>query len=238
MRTNRVAMLLGALLVFLSGIAAPAQHARAATGTVTYVGFRKQTIAADFVGSTLTGVTVENRAGGAVISLAPTGLATGANQKRYGVKSYSYGTLVSPIFDAAYPFDTAIASWNALTPSGTWVEIELRAFRPSDGQWTKYYTMGIWASGTTTIKRQSAAGQGDADGSVATDTLRLRGDQLATRYQYRLTLFTTGRRLSPTVRLVSVVTSHSSEEAWGLDLESDRQAWGTELNVPQGSRMM
>ena len=238
MRKDRIALLLGTLLVFFSGITAPAQHARAATGTVPYVGFRKQTTAAEFAGSTLTGVIVESRGGGAAISLVPTGLATGTNLKRYGVKSYSYGTLVSPIFDAASPFDTAIASWNALTPSGTWMQIELRAYRPGDRQWTKYYTMGIWASGTTTIKRQSVAGQGDADGSVATDTLRLRGDQLATRYQYRLTLFTTGRRLSPTVRLVSVMTSASSEEARGLDLESDRQVWETELNVPQRSQMI
>ena len=238
MKVARTGMLLFALMSLLASIVAPSGSVRAATGTSPYVGFRKQTTAAEFAGSQLQGVSVESRDGAAAIRLAASGLATGTNTRLYGVRRYSYGTLESPVFDALYPFDTAIMSWNALTPPGTWIQLELRSYRPTDGHWTRYYTMGIWASGTTTIKRRSVAGQGDSDGSVATDTLRLRGGPVYTRYQYRLTLFTTGRGASPTVRLVSVMTSNTASEPNGLNLESDRQAWGVDLAVPQRSQMI
>ncbi len=210
----------------------------AATGTVPYVGFRKHTTAGDFAGRTLKGVEVENRAGVADVNLAATGLMTGSNKKMYGVKTFSYGTLVSPKLEAARPFDRAIASWNATTPRGTWVQLELRAFRPSDAHWTKYYNLGIWASGTETIERRSVNSQGDADGLVSTDTVRLNGVAAYTKYQYRLTLFTTDRRASPSIRLVSVMTSDSAKEGAGLNLASDQQAWGTDLDVPMRSQMI
>jgi hypothetical protein len=217
---------------------APHSSAGAATGASPYAGLSKQTTAADFAGSALSGVVVGTRDGRADVRLAASGLATGSDKKLYGVKGYSYGTLESPIYDAAHPFDTGIASWNARTPAGTWVQMELRAFRPVDAHWTKYYNMGVWASGTETIQRRSVDGQGDADGFVATDTLLLYGQAAYTRYQYRLTLFTTDPALTPTVSLVSVLTSDSSREAAGLDVASDRQAWGTDLRVPQRSQMI
>src|SRR4051812_40055894 len=108
MTRQRIGILLGTLIVFLTAIVAPAERLQAATGTAPYVGFRKQTTAPDFAGSTLTGVTVENRSGAAAITLDPQRLTIGRYNRSYGVKNYSYGTLVSPVFDALYPFDTAI----------------------------------------------------------------------------------------------------------------------------------
>lgn len=238
MTRRRIGSLPCILLMFLTAIVAPAERSQAATGTMAYVGFRKQTTAADFAGSALSGVTLENRSGAAAIMLDPPRLTIGRYNRSYGAKNYSYGTLVSPIFDAIHPYDTAIASWNALTPPGTWIQVELRAFRPNGAHWTKFYNMGFWASGTSTIKRSSVTGQGDADGSIATDTLQLRGAELATRYQYRLTLFTKDRAVSPTVRLMAVMTSQKAEEPNGLNLVSDRQAWGVELAVPRRSQML
>lgn len=239
MLTFRAIKLLLVLTILVSGLAVPLSTTSAATGTQPYVGLRKQTTAADFAGSRLVGVEIQSRDGAADINLAASGLAFGDNKKLYGAKkSYWYGSLESPVYDAAQPFDTAIASWNALTPLGTWVQVELRVFRPGDAHWTKYYNMGIWASGTETIQRHSVNAQGDTDGYVATDTLFLRGAPAYTRYQYRVTLFTTDLRASPSVRLISVMTSDSYKEAAGLDIASDREAWGQDLNVPMRSQMI
>ncbi len=159
---------LGFLLA--SVLLSPSSAARAATGTQAYVGFHKQTTAADFEESTTSGVVVGTDDGHANVHLAGSGLLTGANKKLYKVKSYQYGTLESPVFDAAHLFDTVIPSWNATTPEGTWVQLEMRAWRAADAHWTKYYNMGYWASGTETVERSSVNSQGDADGFVATDT--------------------------------------------------------------------
>ncbi len=44
--------------------------------------------------------------------------------------------------------------------------------------------------------------------------------------------------MSPSVSLVSVTTSDSEKETGGLNIASDREAWGTELNVPMRSQMI
>lgn len=202
------------------------------------IGFRKHASAADFAGSSLRGVTIEAN-NGADIHLAASGLTFAEDKELDGAKKgYWYGSLESVVLDAAHPFDTAIASWNANTPVGTWLQLELRAFRATDHHWTTYYNLGIWAVGTETIQRHSVTAQRDADGCVSTDTLLLSGDPVYTRYQYRLTLFTRNQRVSPHVWLVAVVTSDSSREAGGLNLASDQHAWGTDLNVPQRSQMI
>jgi len=202
-----------------------------------YVNLVKHTDVADFANSALNGTLLNERDGRAEIRLDPAKLRRGTNPGGKP-KQYWYGTLESAVLDVAQPFDTAIASWNGSTPKGTWLQVELRAYRTTDDHWTKYYNMGVWASGTETIARRSVTGQSDADGTVATDTLLLKGTARYTRYQYRVTLFTTKPQVSPSVRLLAVLTSDSARETAGLALESDREAWGRELNVPQRSQMI
>lgn len=227
------------MLLILSLVISPIASTQAATTVVPYVHLTRHAVASDFAGSTLSGVTVGTEQGRADIALATTDLSMGSDKKLYGAKgTYMYGTLESVVLDSSVPYDTVIPSWNAETPEGTWVQVELRAYRPGDGHWTKYYNMGIWASGTETIERHSVEGQGDADGFVATDTLLLYGQPVYTRYQYRLTLFTKDAEVTPRVSLVSVMTSDSYREPAGLELESDRQAWGVDLAVPQRSQMI
>lgn len=99
-------------------------------GITPYIGLRKQTSVADFSGSRLAEVVVADSEGRDDVRLAASCLSTGGDATLYRVERYEYGTLESPVFDAAHPFDTAIVSWNAQTPPGTWLQIELRAYRP------------------------------------------------------------------------------------------------------------
>ena len=211
----------------------------AAAAVQPYVSLRRHVTPAHFEQASRTAVVVENRSGRAHLRLASSGLLTGRDATLTGTSApYYYGRLTSPKTTSAQPFDRIITSWNAVTPAGTWVKVEVRAYRPAESRWTRFYTMGVWAQGTGTIKRHSVAGQGDADGSVDTDVLRLTGGAVCTRFQYRLTLCTTDRTVSPGVDLVAVMTSNSAKEAAGLPVYSDRQAWGRDLNVPRRSQMI
>jgi len=59
---------------------------------------------------------------------------------------------------------------------GVWMRRRPPALEPAQmqargsGRETKWYTMGIWASGDGDIHRTSVGGQGDADGFIAIDT--------------------------------------------------------------------
>src|SRR5215211_4789875 len=59
------------------------------------------------------------------------------------------GTLTSRVYDSAHK-DTFIPSWNARTPSGTRLRMEIRV--RSGGNWTRWWDMGVWAKGADTIK--------------------------------------------------------------------------------------
>ncbi len=184
------------------------------------------------------GVALEGRGGTSRLVLASLAqLRKGSIETSEGAAARACwsGTVESPVVERDQPFDTAIPSWNALTPAGTWLQIDLRV-RLGDGRWTPYYTMAVWASGSETVRRHSVDGQDDADAEVLTDTLRLRAGRTGRAFQYRLTLSTADARSTPSVRSVSVVTSDSRREPTGLASPGEQTAWGRELPVPERSQ--
>ncbi|MFJ8108462.1 peptidase C39 family protein [Streptomyces sp. NPDC096132] len=123
---------------------------------------------------------------------------------------WEYATWTSPVHRLAVPATEAIASWNASTPAGTWLQVELKATY-SDGTDTPWYVMGRWASGDQDIRRTSVDGQTDGRSTVWTDTLSLgdasTGLRLAS-YRVRLTLYRRpGTTLTPTVWRLGVMGS-------------------------------
>jgi hypothetical protein len=87
-------------------------------------------------------------------------------------------TWTSPVFTPGFGLTELVASWNAQTPPGTHIRVSMSAQR-TDGTFTKWYTMGIWAFGDDDIERTSVGGQGDADGYVAIDTFFAKDHPLA-----------------------------------------------------------
>ena len=127
-------------------------------------------------------------------------------------RSYDVGTWTSPVVDVSYPIDQAISSWNAVTPTGTWVETSFRGRYP-DGTWSKWYVLGRWTSGMDyaagDIHRTSLNGQGDTDGTVLTDTFASRKKRQPVAFQTRVGLLRpAGTSTSP--RLDAVTTMSSS----------------------------
>ncbi|OON82034.1 peptidase C39 family protein [Streptomyces tsukubensis] len=108
--------------------------------------------------------------------------------------TWEYARWTGPEHRLTVPATEVIASWNAHTPAGTWVQVELRATY-SDGTFSPWYVMGRWASGDDAkvdIRRTSVDGQTDDRSTVYTDTLSIddagSGLRVAS-YRLRLTLY-------------------------------------------------
>ncbi|MGW6569785.1 peptidase C39 family protein [Streptomyces sp. NPDC054975] len=140
----------------------------------------------------------------------PAGVTDYADPHTGTTSTWEYATWTSPVHTSSVPATEVIASWNAATPPGTWIQIELRGTY-SDATATPWYVMGRWASGDGDIRRTSVDDQGDGRSSIWTDTFSVddpaSGLRLAA-YQLRLTLHRTpGTRLTPTVWRVGAMAS-------------------------------
>ncbi|MFF7338247.1 peptidase C39 family protein [Streptomyces sp. NPDC008163] len=124
--------------------------------------------------------------------------------------AWEYATWTSPVHRSRVPATEVIASWNAETPAGTWIQIELSG-RYSDGTETPWYVMGRWAAGDADIRRTSVDDQSDGKSSIWTDTFSVDDAASGLRllsYRLRLTLYRTpGSRLTPTVWRVGAMAS-------------------------------
>ncbi|MFI1355775.1 peptidase C39 family protein [Streptomyces sp. NPDC020898] len=116
--------------------------------------------------------------------------------------AWEYATWTSPVHRLAVPSTEVIASWNARTPAGTWLQVELTGTY-SDGTATPWYVMGRWASGDQDIKRTSVDDQTDDRSTVWTDTFAIDDPATGLRlvsYRLRLTLYRKpGTTATPTV---------------------------------------
>ena len=78
-------------------------------------------------------------------------------------KTYDRTTWTSPEVQTSFGLTELIASWNATTPPGTWVEVAM-AGHTDLGTTTKWYVLGRWGSGDDTsagdIHRTSVASPG------------------------------------------------------------------------------
>jgi hypothetical protein len=152
----------------------------------------------------------------------------------YNGGRFLYGWITSPPTPIAPPFTQAVASWDATTPRGTWLEMRLRV--RVNNRWTRWYVMGVWALGTEIVVRHSADSQQSTHtpkARVDTDTLILQ--QAATALQLRVVLFTTRARVSPTLRLAAVTTSDAPANPTTF-LPGNPQLWGHVLSVPEISQ--
>ncbi|MCX0242754.1 peptidase C39 family protein [Streptomyces drozdowiczii] len=124
--------------------------------------------------------------------------------------AWEYATWTSPVHRSTVPATEVIASWNAETPAGTWIRIELCG-RYSDGTETPWYVMGRWAAGDADIRRTSVDDQSDGKSSIWTDTFSVDDAASGLRllsYRLRLTLYRTpGSRLTPTVWRIGAMAS-------------------------------
>ena len=152
-----------------------------------------------------------------------------------GSGEYSYGTWTSGVTRLSFAFEELVASWNARTPAGTWIQVEVRP-QMLDGHWSKWYILGRWTYGDVDFHRTSVGGQGDADGYVAIDTWFAK-DHAAIAYQLRLTLFRrVGSAAAPSVSRLSAIASNLTNQKNTFPSATTMTGTPVDLRVPQYSQ--
>jgi hypothetical protein len=183
-------------------------------------------------------------AAGTVVSPAGLTLGTPVGATDYkdphakSKRTWAYGTWTSPLTGVGFDASELIASWNADTPAGTWIQVELQGTYTT-GRTTPWYVLGRWASGDADIKRTSVDKQGDKTSSVWTDTFAIddvTAGVLLRAYQLRLTLYRDpARTASPVVRMLGAMSSNVPAR-FTVAPSAGHIAWGTELPVPRYSQ--
>ncbi|MDQ0814533.1 hypothetical protein QFZ63_006247 [Streptomyces sp. B3I7] len=166
----------------------------------------------------------------------PAGRTDYADPHTGRTSTWDYATWTSPAHTLSVPATEVIASWNAHTPAGTWIQTELSG-RYSDGTDTPWYVMGRWAAGDQDIRRTSVDGQSDGRSSVWTDIFAIddaaSGLRLAS-YRLRLTLYRVpGTRKTPTVWRLGAMGSDVPDR---FTVPASTPGHAGELRVPRYSQ--
>ncbi|MFF6994214.1 peptidase C39 family protein [Streptomyces sp. NPDC008313] len=150
--------------------------------------------------------------------------------------AWEYATWTSPVHRLGVPATEVIASWNARTPAGTWLQVELMGTY-SDGTDTPWYVMGRWASGDEDIRRTSLDDQSDGRSSIWTDTFAIDDAASGLRlvsYRLRLTLYRApGGKATPTVWRLGAMGSDIPDR---FTVPASTPGLAQELRVPRYSQ--
>ncbi|MCB5908462.1 peptidase C39 family protein [Streptomyces pinistramenti] len=221
--------------------AAPATADPAASGPQrSLVDYHAWTTAADWNRGRADGTRVVSGRRPGLTLATPAGTADYHDPHTGRTAAWEYATWTGPRHTLAVPATEIIASWNAHTPPGTWLTVELRATY-GDGGRTPWYVMGRWTSGDgdADIRRTSVDGQKDGRSSVSTDTLAVDDPASGLRLtacELRLTLHRTpGSDRTPTVRWLGAMGSDIPDR---FEVPASRPgvATGRELDVPRYSQ--
>ncbi|MER5464250.1 peptidase C39 family protein [Streptomyces sp. NPDC002668] len=217
--------------------AAPAAAAQAGrTGSVPLVDNQFWTSYTDWRFGTAAGTrAVAGRRPGVVIA-APAGRTDYTDPHTGTTATWEYATWTSPVHCSQVPATEVIASWNAHTPAGTWLQVELRGVY-SDTTPTPWFVMGRWAAGDGDIRRTSLDDQGDGKAGIWTDTFSIddaAGGLRLVSYQLRLTLYRKpGTRLTPTVWRLGAMASDIPDR---FTVPASAPGLALELSVPRYSQ--
>jgi hypothetical protein len=153
-----------------------------------------------------------------------------------GSGTYNSGTWTSGWTPLSFPFNELVSSWNATTPTGTWVQVEVQP-QLDDGHVAKWYILGRWSSDDYSFHRTSVGGQGNADGFVSIDTWFAK-DHPAIAYRLRATLYRkVGASSGPTLTRLSAIASDLTNQKGSFPSKTTMTGnAGIDLGVPQYSQ--
>ncbi|RKN45061.1 peptidase C39 family protein [Streptomyces hoynatensis] len=200
--------------------------------------YRGWVCAADWRQGSASGVSVVGGSRPGVAFAAAQGTVDYADPHTGSTRAWEYATWLSPVHRPATPATELIASWNADTPAGSFLRVEVLGTY-ADGTDTPWYTLGVWAAGDQDIRRTSVDGQQDGKSSVWTDTLAVddpAAGPLLTAYRLRLTLYRApGSAAVPTVWRLGAMTS-AVPDRFEVPATEPGPAAGVELTVPAYSQ--
>jgi hypothetical protein len=187
----------------------------AAAAVSQYIDFNAHA-AGHFSKGRKTGVAVEN------------GSLRLSNPKKRG--SRYVGTLISRPVKTDVSYDTLIPAWNARTPGGTKIVLDVRV--RYSGSWSNWLSLGPY-SATGASKSRSTT---HTNWRVDIDTIRSRHGERAVAYQYRLGLISKYKSRSPRVWRVSLVASQVANHGKKINVGNLTRVYGKSLPVPERSQ--
>ncbi|PSL06914.1 peptidase C39-like protein [Haloactinopolyspora alba] len=210
---------------------------RASRARDAQVDVRRWSGSADWRSGTSQGVWVLPGPHAGVMMSTPAGTTDYTDPNTGATTSWEYATWTSPFTELDFAANELVPSWNASTPHGTWISVELRATY-TDGETSPWYDLGNWATGDTSIRRTSVPDQSDGRSAVHTDTVAVEdgADVLIRGYELRLRLHRSpGSLATPRVWSIGSMASHVPER-FAVEPSRGSIAWGTELDVPRRSQ--
>ncbi len=154
---------------------------------------------------------------------------------RSGLLAYNRGRWVSPWVSPGFGLTELIASYNASTPVGTFLEISARG-RTGSGRVSSWDSLGRWAGHDVKFHRMSLGTQPDDLSRVAVDTVITNSGVSYTSWQLRISLFRrAGTTKTPTVTRVAAVASRLPQTS---PTSSTGPAAGRSLDVPKYSQQI
>jgi hypothetical protein len=229
------ALLSGAMALSLT--TAPALSASAVKSSPREIAYHAWTSTADFAAGVHDGTAA---AGDALTFATAAGTTSYVDPFADGTaRAYEHAGWVSPSVPTSFGLTELIASWNASTPPGTWIEVAASG-RTDQGTPSKWYVLGRWGAGDDTaagdIHRTSVPGQGDATGTVAVDTFMAASGRSLTDWRLRVTLYrAAGTSAVPVVRSIGAVASRLPDDK-KVPVSTPGGAGGITLPVPTYSQ--
>ncbi|SDO63900.1 Peptidase_C39 like family protein [Streptomyces sp. cf386] len=239
---SRRAVLTAAVAAAVAGSAGPtaadegADAPALANAPARTVDNRAWTAYADWRRGTAEGTRAVAGARPGIVIAGPLGASDYTDPHTGRTARWEYATWTSPVHRLTVPATEVIASWNAHTPDGTWLQIELRGTY-TDGTETPWYVLGRWAAGDQDIRRTSVDDQSDGKSSVWTDTFAVDDPATGLRltsYRLRLTLYRKpGTKLTPKVWRVGAMGSDVPDR---FTVPASTPGLARELIVPRYSQ--
>ncbi len=145
--------------------------------------------------------------GGVVIGAHPARVTYKDPYGQAGRRAYDRGRWTSPWVRPGSGFTQLIASYNASTPVGTFIEVSARA-RSTAGRHGSWDSLGRWAGHDRGFHRMTLGRQADDVARVAVDTMVAKTGTRLARWQLRLSLFRrSGTTETPVVSMIGAVAS-------------------------------
>ncbi|MDQ3485519.1 MAG: peptidase C39 family protein [Actinomycetota bacterium] len=223
-----------AVMTAVAVLPASSATAKKDSSAVTHIAYQQWDSDAELAGGTHAGTTVT---GNGIVLEGPT--ESFSYTDPWGdasAQTYDVGTWTSPEVTPGFAYTELVASWNADTPAGTWIQVSV-AGKADNGLRSKSYVLGRWAEGDDTIHRTSVPAQGDDLATVAIDTLVARAGRTLSTWQLTVSLFrAAGTTATPSVSLVGAMASQLPESKKRIPASPLGGAEGITLEVPTYSQ--
>jgi Peptidase_C39 like family len=161
-------------------------------------------------------------------------LKDSSKRRAYHGTTYDVGSWTSSSVAPGFGLTQLVASWSAVTPKNSWVEIRVRLATASAH--STWMVLGRWASSDKHVRRTSVPSQADSLGHVDVDTWKAASSADSYQLQVRLMRRAGASSASPSVSFVGAVASRLPSSVPAVSAPG--LASGIVLDVPRYSQMV